>query len=152
MTERVVIPDMDWYLRQSKERGLAPRCPFAVVTRYPRFYQSLSLLGEAGSTKIPQKEDEKLLRMWRKSPLWPVTEEQKTSVMGDDERKQIFLRFCPEAIFERFGLFASGLARYADDTDIHYAHVMLGKENASPRDWRWAWSHVEPEHYSQCQM
>jgi hypothetical protein len=53
-------PDIEWYLRISKERGVTPRCPFATVERCPRYYDSLSLLGEAGSTKISSEEEARL--------------------------------------------------------------------------------------------
>lgn len=57
MTE---IPNREWYAKLSQERGVAFRCPFATVEACPRFYQSLSLLGETGSTKISEAEDERL--------------------------------------------------------------------------------------------
>ena len=58
----VIIPGLQWYLDQSAFKNISPRCQFATVQSCPRFYQSLSLLGNAGSTKIPQKEDKKLLK------------------------------------------------------------------------------------------
>jgi len=54
------IPNREWYANLSRERGVAFRCPFATVESCPRYYQSLSLLGKAGSTKIPEAEDERL--------------------------------------------------------------------------------------------
>src|SRR3989338_7766453 len=142
----VLIPNLQWYLNQSKSRGIAPRCPFATVTSCPRFYQSLSLLGEAGSTSIPEKEDKKLLSKWNKSPLWPVTAEQETSISGSSK---LFFNFCPEVSYERFELFASVLDRYADEIDIGIAHSHLSEIKAASDDWRWNWSNINQQHYSE---
>ena len=90
------IPDLKWYASVSEKRGVAVRCPFATVEACPRFYQSLSLLGNAGSTKIPQAEDERLLEKWKKSDLWPRTEELATSIAGADGKRSMFSNFCPE--------------------------------------------------------
>jgi hypothetical protein len=88
-------PDMDWYLTLSRQRGTKPRCPFASVERCPRYYTSLSLLGEAGSTKIPKDEDDRLEAMWEKSDLWPRTDEGATSVSSFDSRPSIFSNSAP---------------------------------------------------------
>ncbi len=90
---------IEWYLERSQRNGLSPRCPFATVVSCPRFYQSLSLLGEAGSTKISAKHDKKLLKKWKKSPLWPVTDEQATSISGPNDGNKHFSKFCPEVSY-----------------------------------------------------
>src|SRR6266478_1120232 len=41
-------PTLKWYTDISASKSLSPRCPFASVHRCPRYYQSVSLLGEAG--------------------------------------------------------------------------------------------------------
>ena len=146
-----VIPNINWYTLISKNKCLAPRCPFASVHRCPRFYQSLFLLGSAGSTSIDCKENKKLLRRWRKSDLWPVTREQETTIYGTRGEYKDFCNFCPEVTFERFGFFASDLARYAGE-DVGVAHPNLSKESASSNDWRWSWAHVAPMHYSECPL
>lgn len=148
----VIIPNLQWYIGQSTSKGISPRCPFATVKNCPRFYQSLSLLGEAGSTKIPEKEDKRLLKKWRKSPLWPITDEQATSISGPKGNYKHFWNFCPEISFERFGLFASNLNRYADEIDIGFTHSQLSKIKAIPDDWRWSWSYIQPSHYSECPL
>ena len=63
----MIIPNLNWYIPISEQNGVQPRCPFAAVKTYPRFYQSLSLLGEAGSTQIDQKEDNESLSHWQKN-------------------------------------------------------------------------------------
>lgn len=147
---RVIIPGLQWYLEQSAFKNIYPRCPFAMVQSCPRFYQSLSLLGDACSTKIPQKEDKKLLKKWKKSPLWPTTKEQATSISGYEDNH--FGNFCPEVSFERFGLFATDLDRYADEIDKDLAHSNLSKIKATLDDWRWSWANIKPQHYSECPL
>jgi len=98
------IPNREWYANLSRERGVAFRCPFATVESCPRYYQSLSLLGKAGSTKIPEAEDERLLKHWKSSDLWPRTDEQATSLFGTSDNPSIYCNFCPEVTFERLGI------------------------------------------------
>jgi hypothetical protein len=147
-----VNPDIAWYTELSTRKNLSPRCPFASVYRCPRYYQSLSLLGEAGSTKIDPIEDAKLLTKWKASDLWPATLEQATSVLGTDGSPDQFMNYCPEVMFDRFGLFASGLSGYADELDRDLARSKLGKEHATADDWRWRWSFVSPLHYTECAL
>ncbi len=144
------IPDLRWYADISEKRGIAIRCPFATVEACPRYYQSLSLLGEAGSTKIPKAEDDRLLAKWKRSDLWPRTAELATSVAGADKNPSMFSNFCPEVAFDRFGHFATYLARYADEIDIGIAHERLGREKAPAGDPRWSWASTQAQHYSEC--
>jgi len=143
-------PDLRWYTGISQDKGLLPRCPFTSVRRCPRYYASLSLLGDAGSTKIERGEDMKLLKEWRRSDLWPVVMEQEPQVSGPGDEMKHFTNFCPEISFERFGWFASGLYRYSDEIDIDLAHRQLARQGVGHKHWRWAWSSVVPMHYSEC--
>lgn len=145
-------PALDWYASLSAAKGMPPRCPFASVHRCPRFYQSLSLLSKCGSTDIEAAEDEALFKKWSGSDLWPATKEQATAIMGPAEEPRHFKNFCPEVSFERFGLFAIELSAYPDELDRDNAHRSLGKHGAGPEDWRWAWAHVLPLHYSECPL
>ena len=87
-------PDLQWYTGISKGKKLAPRCPFASVHRCPRYYQSVALLGETGcATKIDPEEDKRLLERWKRSDLWPVVDEQATSVMGPSDEPKHFMNF-----------------------------------------------------------
>ena len=55
----------------------------------------------------------------------------------------MFSRICPELAFDRFGYFATFLARYADEIDSECAHERLEKQNAPANHpgWQWAaWS------------
>jgi len=148
----ISIPNLEWYLHQSKLKGITPRCPFASVFRCPRFYQSLSLLGRAGSTKIPVKVDKKLQKKWSKNKLWPVISEQATSISGPQNNYNHFTNFCPEVIFDRFGLFTTNLHKYADETDIELAHRNLERFKAPSNDWRWVWSYITSQHYTECPL
>lgn len=145
-------PNLAWCTEISEHNGLPPRCPFASVHRCPRYYQSLSLLGEAGSTKIDPAEDQKLLARWKASDLWPVTNEQATSILGPAGNPNHFVNFCPEVTFDRFGLFACSLSDYPDELDREIGHSQLRKEDATRDDWRWSWAYVSPLHYSQCPL
>ena len=119
----IEMPDLDWYLAKSRVNTVKPRCPYAAADRCPRFYQSLSLLGKAGSTSIDRDEDDRLLKKWSATDLWPLTGEQATAIAGPKDEPKHFINFCPEVSFERFGVFASQLNRYADEIDIDHAHL-----------------------------
>ena len=143
-----IQPDLNWYTEISAAKGLAPRCPFASVHRCPRYYQSVSLLGRAGvTTQIEPEEDNRLLELWKRSDLWPVVDEQATSVTG-----RHFSKFCPEVSFERFGWFASHLSYHADEIDQDAACSRLVDEGASGRDWHWIWALATPMHYADCPL
>ncbi|OFV97039.1 MAG: hypothetical protein A3H28_11080 [Acidobacteria bacterium RIFCSPLOWO2_02_FULL_61_28] len=104
------------------------------------------------TTKIEAEEDKRLLEQWKGSDLWPVVAEQKTSISGWEGRQGSFDKFCPEVSFERFGWFASFLARYADEIDSDAADRRLAKEGAPPGDWRWSWWFVTEMHYTDCPL
>ncbi|MBI3662190.1 MAG: hypothetical protein HY234_03955 [Acidobacteria bacterium] len=145
-----VNPNLEWYTAISKLKALLPRCPFASVNRCPRFYESLSQMGEAGSTKIESVQDQELLKRWKSSDLWPVTLEEATGIMSRDGQARHFRNFCPEVLFDRFGLFATSLSDYSDETDREVAHRGLARQQAAAEDWRWAWVNLKPMHYSEC--
>lgn len=149
----IVIPDFDWYSRISKEHGVSPRCPFATAHHCPRYYQSLYFLKNTGATSIDHEVDESLFQRWKKSPLWPLISEQSTSVFGSEkDPSKILSNFCPEVSYDRFSLFASFLARYADEIDLNIAHEGLSKRGVSTNDWRWQWASVRPVHYIECPL
>lgn len=145
-------PNMAWYLRISRERGVTPRCPFATVESCPRYFHSLSLLGEAGSTKIPPEEDKRLEEFWKKSDLLPRTREQDTALAGTSSKWTSYSEFCPEVIFNRYGLFASHLADYADSIDREVAQEQLAQRGVPGTNWRWRWAWVQPMHFTECPL
>ena len=150
-----IQPKLKWYTEISASKNLSsPRCPFASVHRCPRYYASVSLLGEWGvGTAIAPEEDKRLMERWQRSDLWPVVVEQDTAIMGRKPgNPSLYSNFCPEVSFDRFGLFASSLGYYADEIDSDVAAKRLSKEHASSQDWRWYWAHVNPMHYTDCPL
>ena len=140
-----IYPDLKWYAAQSTERGVPIRCPHANAYSCPRYYQSLALLGEAHiATAIDPKKDEELLAKWKASPLWPLVDEHATSIVN----ASMFANFCPEVAFDRFGLFATYLARYADEIDREQAERQLVESGVSPTDWAWNWQSAREMHYT----
>lgn len=146
-------PDQQWYSDAGAARGIHGRCPYATVEACPRFYQSLSLLGQAGSTAIPEAEDARLLAFWKKSDLWPRTLEQSTSISGGEPgNPSSFALFCPEVAFDRFGYFVTYLSRYADEIDLGVAHKRLAAERAPAGHPRWAWQTAIAQHFTDCSL
>lgn len=139
-----IYPDLKWYSEISGQKNVPLRCRYANVHRCPRYYSSLYLLGNAGiTTKIETGKIKELDELWKKSDLIPVIAEHDTEIRGPDDKKSGFSNFCPEVLFDVFGLFALSLHRYADEIDRDVAHAQL-------EDWRWAWAQVEPLHYLKC--
>lgn len=148
-----IQPNLEWYMAISTANKLSPRCPFASVNRCPRYYQSISLLGNAAiATSIEPEEDQRLLDKWKYSDLWPVIWEQETAVTknGPEDTPSQFINFCPEVSFDCFGWFATNLSKYADELDIGVAHKNLANEGASGNDWRWEFRFLETLHYAEC--
>jgi hypothetical protein len=146
-----VYPDLEWYSARSAERNLPIRCPHANVHACPRYYQSLSLLGGAGiTTRIDAKTDAELVARWKATPLWPVVAEHATSVGNNSH----FANFCPEVSFDTFRLFASYLARYADEIDKRAAEQWLTATGVSAweKEWGWDWQSVTEMHFSECPL
>jgi len=147
-----VNPTIAWYMARSAERAVPPRCLCASVGRCPRFFQSLALMSKAGSTAIDPAEERDLLTFWKRSDLWPVTDEQATAVSRVDDDVRQFSNFCPEVTYERFDFFASALGRYSDDLDRDIAQGHLSRSGVPTTDWRWSWSFVSPMHYTDCPL
>lgn len=146
------IPNLSWYSSVSAENKLSTRCPHATVESCPRYYQSLSLLGEADSTKIPEAEDKRLLKNWELSDLWPRTREQATSLSGPEGNPSSYSNFCPEIAYEQFGFFVSHLSAYADEIDSAAAHNCLLKADYPQGHPKWSWESAEPLHFKNCSV
>jgi hypothetical protein len=142
--------DLGWYIGVSRIRGGAAHCPFANVHRCPRYFQSVSLLGDSITTPLQPELERELVATWKRTEFWPVVREEETSTIGDKRGPRIFSNFCPEVTGLTFGVFASRLARYADELDVDLAHRRLSETHAEPNDFRWAWSTGVPLHYSDC--
>jgi len=73
---KLATPDIEWQREVSKSKGVPLHCRFANVEQCPRFYQSISLLGEVGiTTKIEDKIDKDLLKYWEGTRFWPIIRE-----------------------------------------------------------------------------
>lgn len=141
-------PDIKWYSKISADKSIPTRCPFASVYRCPRYYQCLSLMGEAGSTRIDKATDERLVERWKRSDLWPVINEQAPVIMGN-VKEQGFLRFCPEVMYDRYGLFVENLHPYSDEIDRDASRKLKRPEHAG---WENNWCSLAELHYSDCNM
>lgn len=150
---KTTIPNIQWYAKISETRGVTIRCPFATVETCPRYYQSLSLLGKAGSTEIQNQENNRLLAKWEASDLWPRTDEYATSLFSRvGESPTSYSHFCPEVTYDRFGYFATQLSRYVDEIDRDHVFQHLKNENIPLEDPRWSWFSVSWQHYTECSL
>ena len=130
-----INPDLDWYTGLSKVDGVSPHCPYANVHKCPRYYHSLRLLSDTGMiTSMSPETIQELDTFWKGNPFVPVIAEHETSVWSSGKREWGFKNFCPEVSFDRFGLFADNLYRYADEIDAKSGE-------AYPSDhWRRVWA------------
>jgi hypothetical protein len=86
-----------------------------------------------------------------KSDLWTTLGEEDTGIASSGDETRSFSNFCPEATSQVFGLFASSLAKYANETDREIAEERLVRNGkAHSKDWRWNWALVAPMHYTEC--
>lgn len=146
-----IQPTLKWYTAISVRRGVTPRCPHAKGRLCPRYYETFSLLADAGvAGGFREAEDELLYQKWKESELLPSAAEEETSVAGKDGEAAILSNFCPEVSFEVFGLFATYLSRYSDELDRDNAHAWLAERRVAGDDWRWRWQFVHELHYTDC--
>jgi len=140
MATTTIQPHLKWYTKISSERNVSPRCPLASVHRCPRYYQSIALLGFVGvTTSMEPEEDHRVLENWRRSDLWPASNERAAQVIGPEGKPLHFLNFCPEVSFDDFGWFASNRSYHAGEIDADVAHLDLAAEGATAHEWRWIW-------------
>jgi hypothetical protein len=122
-----MVGDLDWYLRESSSKR----------TPTPHAVRLLTQIIVLVIFRACRFEEKRLLKKWTRSALWPRTAEQATSISGSETKSSIFSNFCPEVLFDGFGLFATFLSRYADELDLETAHARLATQNADRNDWRW---------------
>jgi hypothetical protein len=146
-----VEPNMEWYLSISRERDVAPRCPFATVDRCPRYWDSLSMLQHIGHTSVSEQESQRLEKKWAGSDLRARTAEQDTSISGSSSSKCL-TNYCPEIAYNSFGVFASFLSEHVDKIDRDMAARRLSREGASPESSKWRWGALAPMHYTECPL
>lgn len=152
MPDELVTPNLRWAAKVSRDSGVPTRCPYAAVGKCPRYYESVSLLGEQGiATRLPENQDAELLAFWRKSELWPAVDEQAATV-SDTPEKRSFTNFCPEVAYDFFGFFASSLFPYHDETDLEAGLRFWSRRPVQPDHWCSSWSSVTPLHYTDCRL
>lgn len=145
------IPDFNWYAAESKRLGLASmRCPFARLHGCPKYYESRALLGQAGSTPLAPELEAELHVKWKGHPLAPNEMEQTPALSGGGERWTSYTNFCPEVLFDRFGLFVTSLHRFHDELDQAARHQSLKEKGAAENNPLWDWSGFRAQHYSEC--
>jgi len=148
-----IPPDISWATNESVRKGIPLRCPFASVDLCPRYYLSTAMLGVSGvTTKIEESDDKRLLAKWEKHPCWPRTMEQEPGVFSRDSDPRSFHHFCPEVMYDTFGVFATSVSSYPDELDRDLAHESLGKRNVKGSHWRWRWAALTKMHYSECPL
>ena len=148
-----IQPDIPWATKESIRKGIPLRCPFASVDLCPRYFLSTAMLGDSGvTTKIEETEDKRLQAKWNKHPCWPRTMEQEPGVLSRDGDPRSFHHFCPEVMYDTFGVFATSVSSYPDELDRDLAHESLGKRHVKGSDWRWRWSALTKMHYSECPL
>lgn len=133
-----IYPDIEWYAAVSERKHITARCPNATVNRCPRYFESVSLLADAGiTTKLSRTTHDAVLAKWESHELWPVTGETATSISGG-AKLSCFSNFCPEASFDTFKLFASTLIDFYDSLDRANREQQLEREGMpTGKDWRW---------------
>lgn len=140
-------PDLDWYTGLSRVDEVSPRCPYANVHKCPRYYHSLSLLGDTGMiTSMSPETIQELDALWKGSPFVPAIAEHDASISSSEGRPYGFQNFCPEVSFDFFRLFADRLYRYTDEIDAKSG------ETYPPDHWRREWASVSPLHYLKCPL
>ena len=146
------VPNFSWYSSNSNRLGLPPRCPFASIHRCPKFYESRSLLGRAGSTPLSAEIETECERKWKQSQFTPQTAEDTPGLFSTEKGVNAFNNFCPEVLYDRFGLFADFLSNYSDEIDRDLAHSRLARDGAQTDDPGWTWSSVRAQHFSECPL
>jgi hypothetical protein len=150
-----INPDLAWYAAISERKSLPGRCPYALVQKCPRYFDSLALLSDEGITAaMPNVIHDAMLAKWKHHELAPATAESATSISGPKKAPSCYSNFCPEVAFDTFRLFGTTLIRLSSDpVDRQIAEQVIAKDpSTNGIDWRWMWSHVEPLHYSDCPL
>ena len=149
----VIIPNFEWYSKISQGKALPPRCPFAVVDRCPRYYQSISLLKYTGATAVDSSVDARLFERWKRSPLWPVIAEQETAFSGSSDRPaKHSLQLLPGGFLRAPRFFRLLPGPIPDTLDLEMAQENLGRRGVPGSDWRWHWASLRPMHFSECPL
>jgi hypothetical protein len=109
-------------------------------------------MGMSGASGIDEDMDKDLMQYWEHTDLWPIPKDIEPFVGGPENDMHLFFNICPEVSFDLFGYFAKSLSKYADEIDRDAAHKRLSKSNITPKHWKWVWSNIKSQHYTECEM
>lgn len=141
-------PDLEWYLNESKQKELSPRCPIAACDKCPRYYLSLKHLQDGG-LNISDEQKNNLGIMWQFSDVF-VNQDNTVGSGSNGNGFFSFTNFCPEITGSANHVFVSNLANYIDSFDKQQAHKELKRTGANKNNTRWEWMYCDSKHYSDC--
>jgi len=147
-----INPTLEWYKSISAKHNLTPRCPFANIYKCPKYYDSLYLLEGTGATSMTDEDIKELDKYWKEIKLKFGLKEEMPSIARKGDKFSFLTNFCPEVTFLRFDYFASRLSEFANEIDKDVRHTELEKRNIGIEDWRWYWSSIAPQHYTDCPL
>ena len=139
--ETPIIPNIDWYTNVGTKLGLPRRCPLAIPSKCPKYFNSAVLFG-----RVHTRDMDKLMQKWDGDFPPDVI----GGTYSGSKTLDSFKNFCPELVYEKHGYFATDLARYVDDFDSNQAKKDLTLEAAAKDDPRWKYMIVKPQHFSEC--
>jgi len=146
-------PDLGWYKKISAKNKVPPRCPYTMLYTCPIYFESIALLRNTGATELDKNDEEKLIKYWKDRELNPSLLEETPGVLHHKTKSFSSLHnFCPEAIYLRFGYFASFISNFEDETDQAIRHFDLKKRDISLHSWAWNWSNLKAKHYTDCRL
>lgn len=145
------IPDLAWAAEIASRKGITTRCPFATVHRCPKYFDSLSILADAGIARMQKSQIKELLDTWTEHELWPASEEDLASASGGSP-VNCFSAFCPEVSFDYFKAFASHVVKFYADLERDLRAKRLQSLGVPEDRWEWHFDHLSPMHYSDCAM
>jgi len=146
-------PDLEWYKKISAKNKVPPRCHYTMLYTCPIYFESIELLKNTGAKELDKNDEEKLIKYWKDRELNPSLLEETPGVLHHKTKGFSSLHnFCPEAIYLRFGYFASFISNFEDETDQAIRHFDLKKRDISLHSWAWNWSNLKAKHYTDCRL
>lgn len=150
---QTIIPDRNWYIEKSKDEGVPAKCPYAHHKKCPRYWETTSLLMEAGVISgISQEDDQAALQYWKDNQMLAELDEDKTTaIRGEHSGVDGMYRACPEVIFKFMGYYSDNLYKYVDDIDRVCGHKLMEREGLQ-NSWRSKWMFLQEAHYLDCEV
>ncbi|MAF15846.1 MAG: hypothetical protein CMG93_07680 [Marinomonas sp.] len=150
---QTIIPNKEWYIKESKKAGVPPRCPYAHHRKCPRYWETTSLLKQAGVIAgLSEEEDKNTYTFWKSNMmLAELAEDMVTLNQGQHGGVDGMFRACPEVASKFIHLYADTFYKYVDDTDRITGHQIMEQEGLK-NSWRSRWMHLSPKHYLDCEV